>query len=154
MECTANTCPYLWILRERLGKVIECGNCSYLFARPLAFYRDISVRPGVPYAPYRPFASLPSSPSSPPLPFLPFNHRPPPSSLLRLPSPRAVFPTTMAGKSQILPVDTWARSLVMERRLEELVHDGLLRSRASRTQPKWRVPPSDHREPTPPGATW
>jgi hypothetical protein len=56
----------------------------------------------------------------------------------------------MAGKSQILPVDMWARSSVMERRLEELVRDGLLRPRASRTQPEWRVPPSDHREPVPP----
>jgi hypothetical protein len=27
----------------------------------------------------------------------------------------------MAGKSQILPADTWARSSVMERKLEELV---------------------------------
>jgi hypothetical protein len=38
----------------------------------------------------------------------------------------------------------------MERKLEELVRDGLLRPRASRTQPEWRVPPSDHREPVPP----
>jgi hypothetical protein len=37
----------------------------------------------------------------------------------------------------------------MERKLEELVRDGLLRPRASRTQPEWRVPPSDHREPAP-----
>jgi hypothetical protein len=35
----------------------------------------------------------------------------------------------MAGKSQILPADAWARSSVMERKLEELVHDGLLRPR-------------------------
>jgi hypothetical protein len=59
------------------------------------------------------------------------------------------FLTTMAGKSQILPTDAWARSLVTERKLEELVRDGLLRPRASRTQPEWRVPPSDHREPAP-----
>jgi hypothetical protein len=52
----------------------------------------------------------------------------------------------MAGKSQILPMDAWARSSVMERKLEELVRDGLLRSRASRSQLEWRVPPSDHRE--------
>jgi hypothetical protein len=32
----------------------------------------------------------------------------------------------MAGKSQLLPVDAWANSLVTERRLEELVRDGLL----------------------------
>jgi hypothetical protein len=56
----------------------------------------------------------------------------------------------MAGKSQILPADAWARSSVTERRLEELVRDGLLRPRASRTQPEWRVPPSDHRDPAPP----
>jgi hypothetical protein len=51
---------------------------------------------------------------------------------------------TMAGKSQILPLDTWARSSVMERKLEEFVYDGLLRPRASRTQPEWRVMSSDH----------
>jgi hypothetical protein len=39
---------------------------------------------------------------------------------------------------------------VTERKLEELVRDGLLRPRASRTQPKWRVPLFDHREPAPP----
>jgi hypothetical protein len=57
---------------------------------------------------------------------------------------------TMAGKSQILPADAWARSSVMERKLEELVCDSLLRPRVSRSQPDWRVPPSDHREPMPP----
>jgi hypothetical protein len=56
----------------------------------------------------------------------------------------------MAGKSQILPANAWARSSVTERRLEELVRDGLLRPRASRTQPEWRVPPSDHQKPAPP----
>jgi hypothetical protein len=39
---------------------------------------------------------------------------------------RTLFSTTMAGKSQILPADAWARSSVMERKLEELVRDGLL----------------------------
>jgi hypothetical protein len=56
---------------------------------------------------------------------------------------RTPFPTTMAGKSQILPTDAWARSTVTERKLEELVHDGLLWPRASRTQPEWRVLPSN-----------
>jgi hypothetical protein len=56
----------------------------------------------------------------------------------------------MADKSQILSADVWACSSVMERKLEELVHDGLLRPRASRTKPEWRVSPSDHWEPTPP----
>jgi hypothetical protein len=55
----------------------------------------------------------------------------------------------MAGKSQILPADAWAHSLVTKRKLEELVCDGLLRPRMSQTQPEWRVPPSDHREPVP-----
>jgi hypothetical protein len=55
----------------------------------------------------------------------------------------------MAGKSQILPVDAWACSSVTERKLEELVRDGLLRPRASRTQPEWRVPPSNNWEPVP-----
>jgi hypothetical protein len=56
----------------------------------------------------------------------------------------------MAGKSQILPADAWAHSSVTEQKLEELVYDGLLRPRASRTQPEWRVPSSDHQEPVPP----
>jgi hypothetical protein len=56
----------------------------------------------------------------------------------------------MAGKSQILPMDVWAHFSVMERKLEKLVRDGLLRPRTSRTQPEWRVPPSDHRELAPP----
>jgi hypothetical protein len=56
----------------------------------------------------------------------------------------------MAGKSQVLPVDAWVRSSVTERKLEELVRDGLLRPRANRSQPEWRVSPSDHREPVPP----
>jgi hypothetical protein len=38
----------------------------------------------------------------------------------------------------------------MERKLEDLVCDGLLRSRVSRSQPEWRVLPSSHREPAPP----
>jgi hypothetical protein len=46
---------------------------------------------------------------------------------------RTLFPTTMASKSQILPADAWARSSVTERKLEELVRDGLLRPRVSRT---------------------
>jgi hypothetical protein len=32
----------------------------------------------------------------------------------------------MAGKSQVLPVDAWVYSSMTERKLEELVHDGLL----------------------------
>jgi hypothetical protein len=56
----------------------------------------------------------------------------------------------MAGKSQILPMDVWARSSVTERKLEDLVCDDLLRPRASQTQPEWRVLSSDHREPAPP----
>jgi hypothetical protein len=56
----------------------------------------------------------------------------------------------MVGKSQFLPVDAWIRSSVMERRLEELVRDGLLRPRMSRDLPEWRVPLTNHREPTPP----
>jgi hypothetical protein len=37
----------------------------------------------------------------------------------------------------------------MERKLEELVCDGLLRLRVSQGQLEWRVPPTSHREPTP-----
>jgi hypothetical protein len=43
---------------------------------------------------------------------------------------RTLFSMTMAGKSQILPMDAWARSSMIERKLEELVRDSLLRSRA------------------------
>jgi hypothetical protein len=39
---------------------------------------------------------------------------------------------------------------VTERRLEELVEDGLLWPRMSRSQPKWIAQPPAHREPTPP----
>jgi hypothetical protein len=56
----------------------------------------------------------------------------------------------MAGKRQLLPADAWDNSSIMERRLEELVHDGLLQPKTSQTQPKWRAPPSDHWEPAPP----
>jgi hypothetical protein len=50
----------------------------------------------------------------------------------------------MAGKSQILPADDWAASSVMERRLEELVEDGLLWSRTSRSRPEWIASSPDH----------
>jgi hypothetical protein len=56
----------------------------------------------------------------------------------------------MAGKSQVLPADAWVHSSVTERKLEELVCDGLLRPRMSRGQPEWRVLPTNHREPAPP----
>jgi hypothetical protein len=56
----------------------------------------------------------------------------------------------MAGKIKALPADAWVRSSMTERKLEELVHDGLRLPRTSRSQPKWRVPPSDHRESAPP----
>jgi hypothetical protein len=56
----------------------------------------------------------------------------------------------MAGKGQILPTDDWAASSVTERRLEELVEDGLLRPRMSRSRPEWIAPSPDHREPAPP----
>jgi hypothetical protein len=38
----------------------------------------------------------------------------------------------------------------MEKKLQELVRDGLLRPRTSRDLSEWRVPPTDHREPAPP----
>jgi hypothetical protein len=47
-------------------------------------------------------------------------------------------------------MDAWVYSSVMERKLEELVHNGLLRPRASRSQLEWRVPPTNHRELAPP----
>jgi hypothetical protein len=56
----------------------------------------------------------------------------------------------MVGKSQLFPADAWANSLIIERRLEVLVRDGLLRPKMSQTQPEWRALPSDHRELAPP----
>jgi hypothetical protein len=56
----------------------------------------------------------------------------------------------MARKSQVLPADAWVHSSVMERKLEELVRDGLLRPMVSRVQLEWRVPPTNHQEPAPP----
>jgi hypothetical protein len=56
----------------------------------------------------------------------------------------------MASKSQLLPADEWAASSVTEKRLEELVCDGLLQPKTSRSQLEWIAPPSDHRDPAPP----
>jgi hypothetical protein len=56
----------------------------------------------------------------------------------------------MASKSQLLPVDAWSATSVTEKRLEELVRDGLLRPKTSRSQPEWRAPSPDHQEPAPP----
>jgi hypothetical protein len=55
----------------------------------------------------------------------------------------------MAGKSQVLPAEAWIRYLVMEKKLQELVGDGLLWPRTSQDLPEWRVPPTNHREPSP-----
>jgi hypothetical protein len=38
----------------------------------------------------------------------------------------------------------------MEKRLQELVRDDLLRPRTNRDLPEWRVPPANHWEPAPP----
>jgi hypothetical protein len=56
----------------------------------------------------------------------------------------------MAGKSQVLPVEAWIRYSTMEKRLQELVCDSLLRPRTSRDLLDWRVPLTNHREPAPP----
>jgi hypothetical protein len=37
----------------------------------------------------------------------------------------------MAGKSLVLPADPWVRSSVTEKKLQELVRDGLLHLRTS-----------------------
>jgi hypothetical protein len=42
----------------------------------------------------------------------------------------------MAEKSQVLPADAWVHSSVMERKLEDLVRDSLLRLRVSQSQPE------------------
>jgi hypothetical protein len=81
-ECIADMCPYLRILRVWLGKVIECKNCSYLFARPLDFHRGIRARPGAPFTVTGPLYSCLPCLSSPPLP----------SCALQPPSSAAVVP--------------------------------------------------------------
>jgi hypothetical protein len=55
----------------------------------------------------------------------------------------------MEGKSPVLPAEPWIRSSVTEKKLQELVCDGLLRPRISRDLPEWRVPPTSHQEPAP-----
>jgi hypothetical protein len=52
----------------------------------------------------------------------------------------------MVGKSPVLPADPWIRSSVIEKKLQELVHDGLLCPRTSRDLPEWRVPPTSHQK--------
>jgi hypothetical protein len=56
----------------------------------------------------------------------------------------------MAGKRQVLPAEAWIRSSVMEKRQQELVRDDLLCPRTSQDLLEWRVPPTNHQEPTPP----
>jgi hypothetical protein len=60
----------------------------------------------------------------------------------------------MAGKSQILLADDWAASSVTERRLEDLVEDGLLRPRTSRSQLEWIAPPLPTGSRRPPRGMW
>jgi hypothetical protein len=55
----------------------------------------------------------------------------------------------MAGKSPVLPIDAWVHSSVIEKKLLELVRDGLLRPRTTRDSLEWRTPPASHREPAP-----
>jgi hypothetical protein len=55
----------------------------------------------------------------------------------------------MAGKSPVLPVDPWIHSSMMEKKLQKLMHDGLLRPRTSRDLLEWRVPPTNHQESVP-----
>jgi hypothetical protein len=56
----------------------------------------------------------------------------------------------MAGKSPFLPTDPWIHSTVTEKKLQELISDGLLRLRTNRDLPEWRAPPVNHWEPAPP----
>jgi hypothetical protein len=55
----------------------------------------------------------------------------------------------MAGKSPVLPVDPWIHSSMMEKKLQKLMHDGLLRPRTSRDLLEWRVPLTNHQESVP-----
>jgi hypothetical protein len=47
-------------------------------------------------------------------------------------------------------MEAWIRYSVTERKLEELVHDDLLRPGTSWDLPEWRVPLTNHRELAPP----
>jgi hypothetical protein len=55
----------------------------------------------------------------------------------------------MARKGLVLPADSWVRSSVTEKKLLELVRDGLLCLRTSRDLLEWRAPSAIHREPAP-----
>jgi hypothetical protein len=55
----------------------------------------------------------------------------------------------MVGKSSVLLVESWIRSSVMEKKLQELMCDGLLCPRTSQDLSEWRVPPTNHQEPVP-----
>jgi hypothetical protein len=46
--------------------------------------------------------------------------------------------------------DDWSPSTVMERRLRDLVGEGLLRPATSSTRLEWIAPPAEHQEPSPP----
>jgi hypothetical protein len=109
-----------------------------------AFHRGISREPGVPRASHQPFAIA--------LSFLRLHQSLSATAVISFPVATVSRSSMlMAGKSQVLPADVWVRSLVTKRKLEDLVRDGLLRPRVSRSQPEWRVPPSSHREPAPEG---
>jgi hypothetical protein len=97
--------------------------------RPLPFLQGISTEPRVPRAPTSPFVIALSS----------LRPHQPLSAAAVISFPVATvsrFSTLMAGKSQVLPADAWVCSAVTERKLEDLVHDGLLQPRASRSQPE------------------
>jgi hypothetical protein len=94
--------------------------------RLFAFHRGISTKPGVPRASHQPFAIA--------LSFLHLHQPLSATAVISFPVATVSRSSTlMAGKSQVLPADTWVRSSVMERKLEDLVRDGLLRLRASRS---------------------
>jgi hypothetical protein len=112
-------------------------------ARRFAFRRGISTKLGVSCASHQPFVIALSFPC--------LHQSLSATAVISFPVATVVRSSTpMAGKSQVLPANAWVRSSMMERKLEDLLCDGLLRPRVSQSQPEWRVPPSSHREPAPP----
>jgi hypothetical protein len=84
-----------------------------------AFHRGISTEPRVLRASHQPFVIA--------LSFLRPHQSLSATAVISFPIATVSRSSTLiAGKSQVLPVDAWVHSSKMERKLEDLVHDGLL----------------------------
>jgi hypothetical protein len=96
--------------------------------RLFAFHQGISTEPRIPRASHQPFAIA--------LSFLCLHQPLSATTIISFPVATVCRSLTlMAGKSQVLPANGWVCSSVTESKLEDLVHDGLLRPRVSQSQP-------------------